>query len=66
YVAGKGDINVDGIVDIYDIVLVALAFDSDSSQPNWNPNADINDDCKVDIFDIVIVALNFDETYQYP
>lgn len=66
YVAGKGDINVDEIVDIYDIVLVAVAFDSDSSQPNWNPNADINDDCKVDIFDIVIVALNFDETYQYP
>jgi len=66
YVAGVGDINVDEIVDIFDAVLVAIAFDTNSSQPNWNPDVDINDDCIIDIFDITLIALNFSETYQYP
>lgn len=60
-----GDIVVDSpdsVVDIFDIVVVALAFGSDPGQSNWNPNADINNDGIVDIFDIVVVALHFGET----
>ena len=60
-VANKGDINADGIVDIFDIAKVALAFSSTSNDPNWNPVADINGDEIVDIFDIVVVALHFGE-----
>jgi hypothetical protein len=66
YVAGVGDINVDEIVDIFDVVLVALAFGSSPPDPNYNPNADINDDCIIDIFDITIIAIYFGRTYQYP
>jgi len=58
----QGDINADKIVDIFDIVRVALAFGAVPANPNWDPNADINGDKIIDIFDIVIVALHFGET----
>lgn len=61
-VSWVGDLNGDGVVDIFDIVIVALAFGSTfSGDPNWNPVADINGDGIIDIFDIVIVALHFGE-----
>jgi len=58
----QGDINADKLVDIFDIVRVALAFGAVPANPNWDPNADINGDKGIDIFDIVIVALHFGET----
>ena len=61
-ITSPGDINADGIVDIFDIATVALAFGSTPSEPNWNPVADINNDGTVDIFDIVVVAIHFGET----
>ncbi|MEM1551129.1 MAG: cohesin domain-containing protein [Candidatus Bathyarchaeia archaeon] len=54
-----GDINGDGIVDIYDIVIVGLAFSSKPGDPNWDPRADLNQDGQIDIFDLVLVAINF-------
>ena len=63
-----GDINGDGIVDIFDAILLARAFDSHSANydyqgepasPNWNPNADLNHDGVVDIFDAIILSANF-------
>jgi parallel beta-helix repeat protein len=61
FVAMPGDVNADGIVDIFDCVIVALAFGSKPGDINWNPVADINNDNIVDIFDIVVVALHFGE-----
>jgi hypothetical protein len=58
----RADINGDGIVDIYDAILLAKAFDSVSGQPNWNPYADINGDNIVDIYDAIILASNFGKT----
>ena len=58
----QGDINADKIVDIFDIVRVALSFSAIPTDPNWDPNANINGDGVIDIFDIVIVALHFSET----
>ena len=57
-----GDINQDGIVDIFDITTVAVAFNSKLGDPNWNEAADIISDGIIDIFDIVVVALHFGET----
>jgi hypothetical protein len=54
-----GDVNGDGVVDIYDLVIVGLAFSSKPGDPNWNPMADLNQDGQIDIFDLVILALNF-------
>ncbi len=58
-VAMAGDIVPDGVVDIFDIATVALAFGAVSTDPNWNFSADINNDGIIDIFDIVVVALRF-------
>ncbi len=54
-----GDVNGDGIVDIYDLAIVGLAFGSKPGAPNWNPMADLNQDGQVDIFDLVTVASNY-------
>ena len=54
-----GDINDDGIVDIYDAILLANAYNSKPTSSNWNPNADINGDNIVDIFDAILLANNY-------
>jgi len=61
-VAMVGDINADGIVDIFDCVRIALAFSATPHDPNWDPNADIDNSNLIDIFDLVIVAIHFAET----
>jgi len=56
------DFNNDGIIDIFDIVRMALAFGSVSGMPNWDPYFDLNQDSIIDVFDLVVVALHFGET----
>jgi ABC-type transport system substrate-binding protein len=57
-----------GIVDIFDLVYVALSFGAErgkspppGTQP-YAPNADLNGDNIIDIFDIVTIALHYGET----
>jgi len=64
YPLAEVDINFDGIVDIFDIVVLALAFGSKGGDPNWNIEADITMDGLVDIFDIVKIALQFGSQYS--
>jgi hypothetical protein len=56
-----GDINGDGIVDIYDAILLSASFNGNPSATNWNPNADLNCDGIVDIFDAILLANNFNK-----
>ena len=57
-----GDVNFDWIVDIVDIVIVALAFGSKPGDDNWNPHADVAPEFNlIDIVDIVSVAIHFGE-----
>ena len=56
------DFNNDGIIDIFDIVRMALAYGSMPGMPNWDPYVDLNQDGLIDIFDLVVVALRFGET----
>ena len=60
--ARAGDLNEDGTVDIYDVVIIAAAFGSKPGDPNWNPVADLVQDDTIDIFDVVVVAKNFGKT----
>lgn len=54
-----GDLNGDGIVDIFDIAPIAVAFGTIRGDPTYSSAADLNYDARIDIFDIVLVALNF-------
>jgi uncharacterized protein (DUF2141 family) len=56
-----GDVNGDGVVDIFDLVLVALGYGSSQGEPGYNPNADVNGDGIIDIFDLVLVAKHYGE-----
>ncbi len=57
-----GDINGDGIVDIFDVVIIAAAFGSVPQDSNWDVRADINGDDLVDIFDLVAVSSHYGDT----
>ncbi|MCW4052327.1 MAG: hypothetical protein NWE78_03835, partial [Candidatus Bathyarchaeota archaeon] len=58
------DINHDRIVDIFDLVLAAGAYDSTPSDPEWNPHCDIAEAYGIiDIFDIVTIAMSYGEEY---
>lgn len=58
-----GDLNNDGVVDIFDVVTVSIAFGSKPGDVNWNPEADIAEPYgEIDIFDVVTVTMNFGKT----
>jgi len=57
-----GDTNGDGIIDMRDLFVVALAFGSKLDRDGWNQAADLNLDGIVDMRDMYIVARNFGKT----
>jgi hypothetical protein len=54
-----GNINGDGIVDIFDAILLANAFNSSPGNPKWSPNADLMTNDAIDIFDAIVLANHF-------
>ncbi len=54
-----GDINGDGVVDIFDALVLARAFGTSPGQPQWNILADINNDGQIDIFDAIMLGSHF-------
>jgi hypothetical protein len=57
-----GDVNNDGVVDIFDIVLASNAYGSQAGDPEYNPEADIAPRYGiVDIFDMVTIASHYGE-----
>jgi hypothetical protein len=56
------DVNMDGMINILDVSIVALAFDSKPGDDNWNIAADLNNDEWVNIVDISMVALDYGKT----
>ncbi|MCZ2808939.1 MAG: hypothetical protein O2V44_06265 [Candidatus Bathyarchaeota archaeon] len=58
----QGDVNWDGIVDIYDAILLGLAFGSSPGEPGWNVRCDFNTDDIIDIYDAIILGNNFGKT----
>jgi len=58
-----GDVNGDGIIDIYDVVAATLAYGSEEGDPNWNEDVDLAPPLGIiDIFDIVTITANYGKT----
>jgi len=54
-----GDVKDDGIVDVFDLIRVGIAFGSKPGEGNWNEYADLNSDDIIDVFDLILVGINF-------
>ena len=56
-----GDVNMDGTVNMRDIALLVILFNTRPSSPNWNPNADVNSDGIVNMRDIAVALVHFNQ-----
>ncbi len=55
----KGDLDQDFNVNIIDAAIMAVAYGSTPSSPNWNPNADLDRDGVINIIDFAILGANY-------
>jgi hypothetical protein len=54
------DVNTDWKVDVYDMVLVSLAYASTLLDPHWNPHCDMAKPYGIiDIYDMAMIATNY-------
>jgi len=51
-----GDLNGDGVVNMYDALLFSAAYDVRPQDKGWNADADLNEDGVVDIFDALLFS----------
>jgi hypothetical protein len=61
-VVAMGDINGNGLVNIFDAVVVAQAYSSTPTDGHWNIKADLNHDGTINILDGTILSLHWGET----
>lgn len=57
-----GDVDADSDVDIFDIVTIAGAYDTQKGNTRYSAISDLDNDEDVDIFDVVIAASNYGTT----
>ena len=57
-----GDVNGDCVVDIVDIMLIAVRWGTHDGDANYDPYYDLDHDGDIDIVDIMLVAAHWGET----
>jgi hypothetical protein len=60
------DVNLDRLIDIFDLILIAQSFGKALSDPTTSLGADVNRDGEIDIFDLILVAQHFGESAAPP
>jgi hypothetical protein len=55
----RADLNMDGVVDVDDVTMVAGAFGSYPGHPKWNSAYDMNEDNIIDVYDVSYVCHYF-------
>jgi hypothetical protein len=55
----EGDLNGDGLVNIQEAIVFALAYSSTAGDAKWNPDADFTEDGTVNILDALYLAARF-------
>ena len=59
-----GDINSDGKIDVFDIIMASTSFGAKEGEFNWNADADLAPLFGIiDLYDIVTIAYHYGETY---
>jgi subtilisin family serine protease len=58
----QGDINGDGVVDVFDLSIIGKAYGTFEGQPGYDPDADLNEDGIVDLRDLAVVTINYGNT----
>jgi subtilase family serine protease len=58
-----GDVTSDGIINIFDAVVVGLAWGANPQSSNWNIQADLNHDNQINILDAVRISLHWGKTW---
>ena len=60
------DLTYNGVVDIADVMIPAIAFGAYPGLPEWNIEADFTADGLVDIADVIKVAIHFGDWVPFP
>ncbi|MCW4052202.1 MAG: PKD domain-containing protein [Candidatus Bathyarchaeota archaeon] len=61
-VKANPDLDGDGDVDIFDVVMIASLYGCKEGEADWNPKADLVADGEINIFDVVEVAASYGRT----
>jgi len=59
-----GDIDRNGVIDLYDVVAIQKAYDSTPSSPNWDARCDLNGDGYVGLEESIIIMRNYGMTIE--
>jgi hypothetical protein len=59
-----GDVTGDGVVDIYDITMICVAYYSKPGDANWDPLADFVTDDVINIFDVVTCLQYYNKSHK--
>jgi len=58
----QADLNLDGIINIEDIIIIAKAFNTAKGYEKYNAACDFNEDGCINLLDIIVIAKMFGET----
>jgi len=53
------DINMDGRINVLDLIIVAMHFGSHEGEPDYDESVDLNNDGDINILDLIIVAMHW-------
>jgi len=58
-----GDVNCDGIVNIFDATLALQCYGSKEGSPNWNPNANFAEEWdRINLYDVITLIYHYGQT----
>ena len=58
------DLNSDNVINVLDLIIVAMHFGSYNGDENYLKKADLNSDNVINVLDLIIVAMHFGERYN--
>jgi outer membrane protein assembly factor BamB len=57
-----GDVDGNGVVNIFDVIMITSRYGLKQGMPNFNPNCDINQDGIINILDVVICTSHYGQS----